>query len=317
MKGASGLLVSITGGNDLTLYEVDEAASRVRAEADPDANIIVGATFDDELDGSIRVSVVATGIGLSASAQNLIIEASRQAPAPERSRLSERLAGLATLPGTPVDLDEPSLVLAQSEVVKEPPVWRAPGNVTIEKRPAQATGIGLPLGMSQQKPAPQAPSRPFQPTPPSAVRRPVRRMPSLEELPVVAQNAIKAKSGESPGFGLREQKKKVGFLERLANVGRSRKEPDAEMPAKREPEFGQAWGETPKAQAPRPQSQGPSAAQRGIRIERPRNEPAPPAVPKRIEAPARPVPVEMAEAASESLMDDDLEIPAFLRRRAN
>ena len=63
MKGASGLLVSITGGNDLTLYEVDEAAERIRAEADPDANIIVGATFDDELDGSIRVSVVATGLG--------------------------------------------------------------------------------------------------------------------------------------------------------------------------------------------------------------------------------------------------------------
>jgi cell division protein FtsZ len=67
MKGASGLLVSITGGNDLTLYEVDEAASRVRAEADPDANIIVGATFDNELDGSIRVSVVATGIGLAST----------------------------------------------------------------------------------------------------------------------------------------------------------------------------------------------------------------------------------------------------------
>jgi cell division protein FtsZ len=290
----------------------------VRAEADPDANIIVGATFDDELDGSIRVSVVATGIGLSNSAQNPVIEAQRHAPAPDRSRLSERLAGLATLPAAPVDLDEPSLVLAQSEVVTEPPVWRAPGNVTIEKRPALATGIGLPLGMSQAKPAPQAPSRPFQPSPPSAVRRPVRRMPSIEELPVVAQNAIKAKSGDSPGFGLREQKKKVGFLERLANVGRSRKEPDAEMPTKREPEFGEAWGETPKVQAPRPQPQSPSAPQpRGIKIERPRNEPAAPAAPKRIEAPARPVAVELAETASESLMDDDLEIPAFLRRRAN
>src|SRR3990172_2384353 len=65
MKGASGLLVSITVGSDLTLYEVDEAASRIRAEADPDANIIVGATYDDELDGSIRVSVVGTGIWLS------------------------------------------------------------------------------------------------------------------------------------------------------------------------------------------------------------------------------------------------------------
>jgi cell division protein FtsZ len=317
MKGASGLLVSITGGNDLTLYEVDEAASRVRAEADPDANIIVGATFDDELDGSIRVSVVATGIGLSNSAQNPVIEP-RHAPSPERNSLSQRLAGLATLPAAPVDLDEPSLVLAQSEVVKEPPVWRAPGNVTIEKRPALAAGVGLPLGMSQAKPAPQAPSRPFQPAPPSAVRRPVRRMPSIEELPVVAQNAIKAQSGESPGFGLREQKKKVGFLERLANVGRSRKEPDAEMSAKREPEFGEAWGETPKVQAPRPQPQSPSAPQpRGIKIERPRNEPAPPAAPKRIEAPVRPVAVELAETAGESLMDDDLEIPAFLRRRAN
>jgi cell division protein FtsZ len=315
MKGASALLVSITGGNDLTLYEVDEAASRVRAEADPDANIIVGATFDDELDGSIRVSVVATGIGSAPSVQNPVIETPRQVPAPERSRLSERLAGLATLPGGPVDLDEPGLVLAQSEVVKEPSVWRAPGNVTIEKRPAQVTGSGLPLTASQAKPAPQAPSRPFQPAPPSAVRRPVRRMPSLEELPVVAQNAIKAKSGEGPGFGLREQTKKVGFLERLANVGRSRKEPDAEMPAKREPEFGQASGATPKAQAPRPQSQ--PAVQRGIRIERPRREPAPPAPSRRAEAPARALAIEMAEGASESLMDDDLEIPAFLRRRAN
>jgi cell division protein FtsZ len=315
MKGASGLLVSITGGSDLTLYEVDEAASRVRAEADPDANIIVGATFDDELDGSIRVSVVATGIGLApAEPVRLLAEPPRSQP--ERSRLSERLAGLATLPGGPVDLDEPSLVLSQQDVVKEPPVWRAPGNVTIEKRPAQATRLGLPLGGSQAKPAAQVPARPFQPAPPSASRRPVRRMPSLEELPVVAQNAIKAKSGESPGFGLREQKKKVGFLERLAHVGRSRKEPDAEMPAKREPEFGQAWSDAPKPAA-RPRSLAAPAAQRAIRIERPRGEAAVPSTPMRTDARTRPPAVEMAEAASESLVDDDLEIPAFLRRRAN
>src|SRR5918995_4817345 len=156
MKGASGLLVSITGGNDLTLYEVDEAASRIRAEADPDANIIVGATFDDELDGSIRVSVVATGIGLAAEAARPVIEPSRPAAVQERSRLSERLAGLAALPGAPVDLDEPSLILDQNEIVKEPAVWRAPGNVTIEKRPAQVTGLSMPLG--QSKPAPQAAS---------------------------------------------------------------------------------------------------------------------------------------------------------------
>ena len=62
IKRASGLLISITGGSDLTLFEVEEAASRIREEADPDANIIVGATFDDSLEGIVRVSVVATGI---------------------------------------------------------------------------------------------------------------------------------------------------------------------------------------------------------------------------------------------------------------
>ena len=62
IKRASGLIISITGGNDLTLFEVEEAATRIREEADPDANIIVGATFDERLEGIVRVSVVATGI---------------------------------------------------------------------------------------------------------------------------------------------------------------------------------------------------------------------------------------------------------------
>src|ERR1700754_3461450 len=62
MKGARGVLINITGGMDLTLYEVDEAANRIRSEVDPDANIIVGSTFDASLNGLMRVSVVATGI---------------------------------------------------------------------------------------------------------------------------------------------------------------------------------------------------------------------------------------------------------------
>ncbi|MBA5724290.1 cell division protein FtsZ [Candidatus Liberibacter sp.] len=62
MKGSQGLLISITGGSDLTLFEVDEAATRIREEVDPEANIILGATFDEALEGVIRVSVVATGI---------------------------------------------------------------------------------------------------------------------------------------------------------------------------------------------------------------------------------------------------------------
>ncbi len=62
MKGARGLLINITGGPDLTLFEVDEAASQIRDEVDPEANIIFGSTFDQGLEGRMRVSVVATGI---------------------------------------------------------------------------------------------------------------------------------------------------------------------------------------------------------------------------------------------------------------
>jgi cell division protein FtsZ len=65
LSGAKGVLINITGGNDLTLFELDEAANRIREEVDPDANIIVGSTLDTSLDGKIRVSVVATGIDAS------------------------------------------------------------------------------------------------------------------------------------------------------------------------------------------------------------------------------------------------------------
>ncbi|MBI1384277.1 MAG: cell division protein FtsZ [Rhizobiales bacterium] len=68
MKGAKGLLVSITGSTAMTLYEVDEAASRVREEVDPEANIIVGATFDDSLGEKIRVSIVASGLASKSQA---------------------------------------------------------------------------------------------------------------------------------------------------------------------------------------------------------------------------------------------------------
>ena len=62
MKGARGVLINITGGLDMTLFEVDEAANRVREEVDPNANIIFGSTFDEKLSGRMRISVVATGI---------------------------------------------------------------------------------------------------------------------------------------------------------------------------------------------------------------------------------------------------------------
>ncbi|HCI49129.1 MAG TPA: cell division protein FtsZ [Holosporales bacterium] len=62
LKGANGVLINITGGMDMTLFEVDEAANYIREQVDKNANIIFGSTFDDRLEGRIRVSVVATGI---------------------------------------------------------------------------------------------------------------------------------------------------------------------------------------------------------------------------------------------------------------
>ncbi len=71
MKGAMGILINITGGYDMTLYEVDEAANRIREEVDPEARIIFGSTFDEQMNGRMRVSVVATGIEAEAVKEKL------------------------------------------------------------------------------------------------------------------------------------------------------------------------------------------------------------------------------------------------------
>jgi len=89
MKGARGVLINITGGADLTLFEVDEAANRIRDEVDPEANIIFGSTFDPSLDGRMRVSVVATGIDAEA------IAAPRPAPLSLVANRGARIAGHA------------------------------------------------------------------------------------------------------------------------------------------------------------------------------------------------------------------------------
>ena len=70
MKGARGVLINITGSMDMKLFEIDEAANRIRAEVDPDANIIIGSTFNQELEGKVRVSVVATGIDMERDEEN-------------------------------------------------------------------------------------------------------------------------------------------------------------------------------------------------------------------------------------------------------
>src|SRR5262245_49557433 len=90
MRGARGVLINITGGMDLTLYEVDEAANKIRSEVDPEANIIVGSTFDGRMNGKMRVSVVATGIATEV----------RQQAMPTRSTASADAARRITAPAS-------------------------------------------------------------------------------------------------------------------------------------------------------------------------------------------------------------------------
>ncbi|MDD9977981.1 MAG: cell division protein FtsZ, partial [Boseongicola sp.] len=83
LKGAKGVLINITGSEDLTLFELDEAANRIREEVDADANIIVGSTLDTSMSGGMRVSVVATGIDAQANVMD---------PPVQRRKLSEPLS---------------------------------------------------------------------------------------------------------------------------------------------------------------------------------------------------------------------------------
>ena len=135
IKRASGMIISITGGKDLTLFEVDEAATRLREAADQDANIIVGATFDESLDGIVRVSVVATGIDNTDTArQTQSTERARTELAGEPRNNSHRIA----------DRSDSSAPLPQLERPSMRPTTRHP-----EGRPA------TPASEYSQKAAPQ------------------------------------------------------------------------------------------------------------------------------------------------------------------
>jgi cell division protein FtsZ len=116
LKGAKAVLVNVTGGLDMTLLEVDEAANAISAEVDPEANIIFGAAFDPSLDGQIRVSVVATGMdGSSIAAQESrnfrsVTAAARKAPAPAPEPVIEDAPVAASAAAEPALTEEPVIL---------------------------------------------------------------------------------------------------------------------------------------------------------------------------------------------------------------
>jgi cell division protein FtsZ len=293
MKGARGLLISITGGRDMTLFEVDEAATRIREEVDQDANIILGATFDEELEGVIRVSVVATGIDKAAADINTPPLAVRQpqrpaqpqAPRPVEMRPAVAAAPAPVQPEMQRQADPVAEAIRIAEMNAE--MAAAPRAQDPEFRP-QSKLFAQPA----EHPAPQMAQPAARVAPVEAAPRmmqPVEqpRMPRVEDFPPVVRaemDATHAHEGDERG--------PMGLLKRLT-AGLSRRE---EEPAKLQP----AMPREPRLRQPEP-----------------RRAPAPDA---QLYAPKRGQLDDQGRMSVQPRMsqeDDQLEIPAFLRRQAN
>jgi cell division protein FtsZ len=284
MRGARGLLISITGGKDLTLYEVDEAANRIREEVDADANIILGATFDQSLDGLVRVSVVATGIE-SGVAQNA-------APAMERLRSEPVRMGIGAARAAIEERREATL--RDNDFIDEASAAPEVEVDEVTLRPLQPRPSLFHVEEALH-PADiqEEPIVPF--IPPQAERPAARppRLPRIEDFPPHAQNQLRAKRGELKDPDI--EKKRMTLLERLANrFNKSEVEDLVEahqlrpLP-KREPDARPATDRRPSEQV---SEYGRRPASRGLPLEAP-----------------RPAPSRGEE--------DELEIPAFLRRQAH
>jgi cell division protein FtsZ len=313
MKGARGLLISITGGRDLKLYEVDEAATRIREEVDQDANIIVGATFDESLDGIIRVSVVATGIDqalaqkqalptaehrIAEVAHRLRVDHQRMAERGERSEPVQPARSAAA--AAPASVNASIASVAKAAIAAAILPQSSGDDVTIRPlAPKPSLFIDPPASAPETRESDQEPEAfiPPQPERPAA-RTP--RMPRIDELPMPAQNEIRARRGELPREDHHPETQRKSLLQRLASVGLGRRQHDEEAQA------------SPKS-APQPAER--LAGRPMPRLPEPRPEPvsdyAKRPAPQGLDPHGRQTPVHNPSE------EDQLDIPAFLRRQAN
>jgi cell division protein FtsZ len=310
MKGARGLLISITGGRDMKLYEVDEAATRIREEVDSEANIIVGATFDEALEGTMRVSVVATGIDKPMSAQGeLDPTEARIAEVAERlkaeARLRSAVPNVRTSAAAPAPAPMPAPVAeTMPEPVRAPAPAAYAADVRIEPAQPRPVMVAPPV---VEAPVAEASMPHFEdsfipPAPERAVIRPTR-MPRVEDLPMPAQHQIAQSRGAAPAPApASAEQKRMSLMQRLASVGFGRKEEDyADAPVTPVP-----------APAPRPAPPAAAAGPSAAHAEFMRRPPAPATRPAQgqLDQLGRAAPARNTE-------EDQLEIPAFLRRQSN
>ncbi len=188
LKGARGVLINITGGKDLTLYEVDEAASLIRSQVDQDANIIIGSALDPDLDGIVRVSVVATGVG-AYEGVSPVVQSSLDA---NISRLRESAGSLRATqePVAIIDEDDiPSLEEIEADIE---PAYIAQANTSRATTPTDIVPPPMPITEPAPVPAPTpAPSRQHvqaepvaDPQPQTVVKRPFGFFGRKKAIPV-------------------------------------------------------------------------------------------------------------------------------------
>ena len=224
MRGAKGVLINITGGLDMTLFEVDEAANRIRDEVDPDANIIFGSTFDEKLSGKMRVSVVATGIDAEAM----------EKPRTVIQLVSDRTAQPASI--------EPA---AETPPPAEPMRIAASGG-----------GGGQAMALPLAPPVAEAALPLTQPMPARAEPAPPPLVASLEpETTAIAESDV-ARTGTG---GLGRIRGGFNLIRRVTGVDRARAVPEAAPAAKAEPRVDPAPRPAARAAAPAP---APAAAAR-------------------------------------------------------
>ena len=245
MKGARGVLINITGGLDMTLFEVDEAANRIRDEVDPEANIIFGSTFAQDLEGTMRVSVVATGIDVEAIANpkpvSLSVVSAESRPAPVKAP-EPAAATVASPMGIGADTPHPAHLNGGAKTASPAMALRKlQADVALE---AQTIGQDI-----DEEPAPVAEQRVVEQR---VVEQPVMAEPEpappvAEEAPVEAQAS--APATKSTGNG-------SAFFAAPPPV-----EPQSSFkqaaPAAKEPEMPQASA-TPQASAAALQAEVPS-----------------------------------------------------------
>lgn len=341
MKGAKGLLISITGGNDLTLFEVDEAATRIREEVDADANIILGATFDESMDGIIRVSVVATGIDKELMMGNAELGA---IPAPKAEPVSRPAINTAPRqPERPIE-QRPAVTSFQQDAAS-----RALASLERElaiNEPAPAAQVSEAVEAKSFRPAAEAvntapvvaemPAAPVQQPLQAAVpfETPVAeqpmaapRMPRVEDFPPIAQRELMARQPQrpeavapapaapapapqqmaAPAFDAEEHgddRRPMGLLRRLASGLSRRDEHDEEAAHEAAPVMTQRA----PAAAPQPQMRPAPRMPQMAPAQQGRPAGAAGQLDMTGRAPVRP------QVHSE---EDQLEIPAFLRRQSN